>query len=73
MNARDKLRKKMSRERYRHVLEDFDEPMDPKVVKVDMGVKGRPLFDSYLGCGRCERELDKSFSYCPECGQRIGW
>lgn len=31
------------------------------------------MFDSYIACGLCGRELESSYSFCPGCGEKIDW
>lgn len=47
----------------------------PRVIKIHDGddEMNQPLFTSYFGCECCERELDPSYRYCPECGRKIDW
>lgn len=46
----------------------------PAIISQRCGTyKQEPLFESYFGCGKCGRELDPSYVYCPRCGERIEW
>lgn len=52
----------------------LDIPVKPVIVKGRHDANsGEKLFDSYIGCGRCHREVFDNYRYCPECGGKIGW
>ena len=48
--------------------------MIPEIVRTPRGRSGqRSIFSHYFACGRCGRELDRSFAYCPGCGEKVEW
>lgn len=53
---------------------DKETPVPPKVVRVPDGQDGQAsLIGCYIGCPRCERQIEPQFEYCPGCGQHIKW
>lgn len=48
--------------------------MIPEIVRTPYGREGQyRIFNHYFACGKCGRELDRSFAYCPGCGERVEW
>lgn len=53
---------------------DKETPVPPKVVRVPDSPDGQAsLIGCYIGCPRCERQIEPQFEYCPGCGQHIKW
>lgn len=53
---------------------DREKATPARVIPVPHDMSGKvPLFRSYVGCPRCEFEVNPWYNYCPKCGQRLLW
>lgn len=60
------------RERLTKAERKWMEKMKPKTPVVAK-ITGDGIFDAYIACPECGREVYPNYSYCPACGQHIEW